>query len=118
MNREELSALGLSDPQIDGLLPKFASLEGEIGRLNAQINEEARRGEVRKALEPYRPRNPELLLRLIDGADLSAIHEQIGRLKAENPYLFREHPSPSGGRADAGGDLDHYDMNSFLRGER
>lgn len=118
MKREELSALGLDEAQIQGVLPQFERLEGEISRLSAQISRQERDGEIKKALEPYRPRDPELMLRLIDGEDMSAIHEQIARLKAENPYLFRDHPNPSGGRADSGCDLDRCDMNSFLRGEK
>lgn len=134
MTRDELIGLGLDDEQVqavaaeldrlDGLLESARQAELENARLLAQIELRDKRDAVLAALPEFRPRDAQIILRLIDlnkitigdGAPLG-LAEQVQALKAAAPYLFLDSPDPVGGTAASGMRHDHFDMNTFLRGE-
>lgn len=81
---------------------------------------------VRDALDGYKPRDVQLLARLIDhdkitvNADgtLIGLQEQVEPLRQKSGYLFSDAPDPRGGTDSTGGTNETFDFNAFLRGEK
>lgn len=141
MTREELTALGLSDEQAQTVTAEFDRLSGllaaakqteventelaaQVAALQAQIELRDKREAVLTALPEYKPRDAQIILRLIDldkitleEGRISGLAEQLQALKSAAPYLFTDAPDPVGGTAASGLRPDHFDMNTFLRGE-
>ena len=124
MTREELLALGLSEDQAQAVLADAEQTEVEINRLNALLALRDKRDAVLEALPQYKPRDPRLLLKLIDleriTIDEEGLHglaEQVEALKKTAPYLFADESDPAGGTAASGMHVSEFDMNAFLRGE-
>lgn len=80
---------------------------------------------IRDALADYKPRNPDLLARLLDSdkitvnpdGTLIGLREQIEPLKTNSGYLFSDTPDSRGGITDVGKPGGGFDFNSFLRGD-
>jgi hypothetical protein len=134
MTREELLALGLSEEQAQNIAAELetaaqlaaenARLQEQISALQTQIDLHDKRDAVAAQLPLFKPRDVQLVLRLIDldkitieEGKVSGLDEQIQALQSTAPYLFLEMPDPVGGTAASGLHHEHFDMNTFLRGE-
>lgn len=131
MTRDELLALGLNDEQAGAVQAAFDAqaaareqTEVENAQLRAQIELRDKRDAVLFALPAYKPKDAQIVLRLIDleqvsieGGEISGLDEQVKTLQTAAPYLFTELPDPVGGTAAPGVHPEHFDMNTFLRGE-
>ena len=119
MTREELLELGLTEEQAGAVLADAKQTAVEIEQLTAQLVMRDRRDAVLAALPQHKPKDPQLVAKLIDPENIEgdALAEQIAALKKRAPYLFHDEPDPAGGTAASGMNAPEFDMNAFLRGE-
>lgn len=124
MTRDELLALELTEEQAGAVLSEFDKINLQLTELTAQLELRDKRDAVLFALPAYHPKDAQIVLRLIDleqvsmeDGKLSGLAEQVQDLMAAAPYLFTEIPDPVGGTAAPGVHPEHFDMNTFLRGE-
>ena len=142
MTHEELLALGLTEEQAGAVRAALeameaqlqalkqtevenAALRAELTEIQQQLQLRDKRDAVLSALPAFKPRDVQLLLRLIDLAKIqvtdgkiSGLDTQVQDLRERAPYLFLGLPDPVGGSPMGGIGPTEFDMNAFLRGER
>lgn len=144
MTREQLKELNMTDEQIDRVMAlngrqinelkaqrdsekqRAEAAQGELNRMQSEAARARKAEKIRAALGTYKPRDAELVMRILDEerieldeADrLSGLEEQVQRLREHSGYLFEQTPSAQGGLCVPQMQVDNpqdFDMNDFLR---
>lgn len=100
-----------------------AALRRSFEELTVKHNATIKSNAIRDALAEYKPRDPALMLRLLDADKItletdgrvSGLKEQVDTLKASSGYLFADSPDPQGGKPDPAPAGGAFDLNAFLR---
>ena len=101
-----------------------SELRRQLGETQARLDASTKANAVRDALTQYNPRDPAMIMRLIDmdkinvGQDgaITGLKEQMEPMKAASGFLFTDTPDTSGGTPPGGNPGSGFDMNAFLRG--
>lgn len=101
-------------------------LQGRLEEIERRRALEEKKAQILSAIEALSPRDPQLILRLIDLEQVrigekgvpEGLNEQLNPLRERAPYLFLEAVDPAGGSPESGDYEEEFDMNAFLRGER
>lgn len=99
-------------------------LRDALDAANAKIAASQKAGSIRDALAAYKPRDAQMMMRLLDmekisideKGEITGLKEQVEPLKASSGYLFSDVADGSGGRPPESSGGDTFDMNAFLRG--
>lgn len=99
-------------------------LKAQLAKAQNDLSDMRKAGKLREALAEYKPRDAEVLLKLIDSGRISiaesgevvGLKDQIEPLRKSSGYLFADTPTDRGGAPAAGAGTDGFNMNEFLRG--
>lgn len=102
-----------------------AELRRQLGETQARLEANTKASTIRDALTQYKPRDPAMIMRLLDmdkitiGQDgaITGLKEQMDPMKETSGFLFTDTPDTSGGTPPGNNTGGGFDMNAFLRGE-
>lgn len=101
------------------------ALKAQLTQAQEALSSAQKTGKLRAALGEFKPRDAELLLRLIDQSkvtvtetgEMTGLKDQVEALRQTSGYLFADTPTDKGGAPAGGSGGGDFNMNDFLRGK-